>query len=403
MLKKDFASVETLPKAELVDLLQKCVAEYSAYVSLSKGSGQTSVEFIRNGEEAMERCQKQDTEYEALRDQYAALKTQGSQEREQDKETLALQSAKLADLQADAGKLTQSLCESRKTLAALEEAMRQKDKIIAEYDERFDLLEEQAQSAAGECAKASSVRLVGLQKEIEGLRKENEELLLSKQKEANALAQERLNSKKSLMILEKNLSCLMNEKTLLENKLKNERTKIDRGNRRCASREVQTDSIKHKATEDNFAQLTKRDQEIDHIQKYANSLKSDRDQALDKLSSANKKVEELTQLLSERTGEVQRLQKEANVLKFENIDLKKRREAAAAEIRKLSVQTKKRGGAEEDKGGFRQKKRVDPKIPRHISEAVSKCVRVGDKSQGREGRSGNDGGTGAVAHSEAGA
>eukprot|EP00826_Nyctotherus_ovalis_P009730 TRINITY_DN12571_c0_g3_i1.p2 TRINITY_DN12571_c0_g3~~TRINITY_DN12571_c0_g3_i1.p2 ORF type:complete len:381 (+),score=90.86 TRINITY_DN12571_c0_g3_i1:223-1365(+) len=329
------------------------------------------IEFIRNGEEAMERCQKQDTEYETLRDQYTTFKTQATHEREQDKETLALQSAKLADLQADTDRLMHSLCESRKTLTALEEAIRQKDKIIAEYGERFDLLEEQAQSAAGESAKASSVRLVGLQKEIEGLRRENEELQLNRQKEANTLAQERLNSKKSLMILEKNVSCLMNEKTLLENKLK---MKIDRSNRRCASKEVQTDNIKYKTIEDNST-ITKRDQEIDHIQKYANSLKNDRDQALDKLSSANKKVEELASLLSERTAEVQRLQKETNMLKFENIDLKRRREAAAAEIKKLSLQAKRREGAEEDKTGFRQKKRTDPKIPRHISEAVSKRVK----------------------------
>lgn len=314
------------------------------------------LEFIRNGEEAMERCQKQEIEYEALKEQ--CLMIQDGQTSEEGRK---FQEKKIRELQNEVVNLKQIVSNSKKTIGQLEENIKQKDKIMIEYDERFDLMEERTQDVKG----MSEVHLLKLQKEIEALRKENEELLLNKQKEANALMQERINNKKSLMILEKNIDCLFNEKAILENKLKNERMEIEKTSRRCISREVQTDNIK--INEGNSTQLIRREQEIDNIQRYANSLKNDRDQAIEKLANANKKIEELKITLDERIIEVKKLQSENNLLKFENMDMKKRREAAITEIKKLNQQLKKKGGEDT---GFRQKKRVDPKIPRHISEAV---------------------------------
>jgi len=306
----------------------------------------------------MERCQKQEIEYEALKDQYLIMQNNQTNE-----ERKAFQEERIRELESEVIDLRQVISNSKKTVGQLEESIRQKDKIMMEYDERFDLMEEKTQGAKG----VSELHLLRLQKDIEALRKENQELLLNKQKEANALMQERVNNKKSLMVLEKNITCLLNEKATLENKLK---MKMERGSKRCISREVQTDSIR--ISESNFIQPVKREQEVDNIQKYANSLKNDRDQALEKLVNTNKKVEELKVVLEERVMEVKKLQSENNLLKFENIDMKKRREAATAEIKKLNLQLKKKGViSEEDKADYRQKKRANQNIPRHISEAVA--------------------------------
>jgi chromosome segregation ATPase len=214
----------------------------------------------------------------------------------------------------------------------LKEEIKQKKAIMAEYDKRFEEMEEEVQTVAGEAQSSrmsTNTKIMELQREIELLHKGEEELALAKQKEKNAIIQERVEHKKTIKILEKNIEVLTGDKTRLEQRLVELKTKtggrlammIDKGVQSILE-ESDKPSAKHN--------------EFSNLKSYSDSLKSEIGQMSDRLSVVNEKLEETVHTLEGKEAELQKFKVENERLIIENKDLKVRRVKAMAEISKLN-------------------------------------------------------------------
>eukprot|EP01022_Parablepharisma_sp_SALTPOND_P004103 TRINITY_DN1179_c0_g1_i1.p4 TRINITY_DN1179_c0_g1~~TRINITY_DN1179_c0_g1_i1.p4 ORF type:complete len:530 (+),score=59.40 TRINITY_DN1179_c0_g1_i1:19181-20770(+) len=379
-------------------------------------------DFIKKAEEKVEQSQKQEVECELLKNHNEKLQEQHRQMVEENDTTITLNNelkAKISELTKELNglkekleevdTLKQSLTASQKTIDHLRDTIKKKDKIIIEYDDKFEQLEEQMQNAIGERrttqSKASTLdlQLGKLQREIEELRKENESLLLSKEKEASIIAQERLDNKKAFGVLEKNIAHLSKEKAELEQQLNGEKPKIERS-KKYSSREVQTVcDLKRPEDFSIKEKLVQREDESIKVQKYAASLKEELDQTVEKLSITGQKMTELKRYLESKEAECESTKTEIANLKAENAELKKRREAAATEINKLTLQLVKRNsrlGGESTPNNIKHKDGT--KVVRHLSEAVfdSTNKSVGNQYERFQGRKGQDCGTGTLIKSK---
>ena len=344
-----------------------------------------TIDFLKKAEEKMEQSRKQEVEYELLKTHNEKLQEQHKQMVEENDTTISLNNElkdKLETLRkemesdnpkfSEIESLKNTIAVNQKITDQLKAEIKKKDKLIAEYDEKFEMLEEQMQNAVGETrssqTKASSLDslIAKLQKEIDDLSKENEALLLSKEKEATAIAQERLDHKKNIGVLEKSITHLNREKTELEHKLATEKPKMDRGAKKAVSKETQTDPIKKSDESELKSKVGQREDEIGKLQKYASSLKGELGQTSDKAAAANLRLEEIHKAFADKEEECKALNESIKSLKAENTDLQKRREAAATEINKLTLQLVRRNS----KPGRSETPDPHSKVGRHLSEAV---------------------------------
>jgi len=193
-------------------------------------------------------------------------------------------------------------------------------------------MEEEVQTVTGEAQSTrmnTNTRMMELQRKIELLHKEEEELALAKQKEKSAITQERIEHKKTIKILEKNIELLTKDKTRLEQKIVELKTRTGGKLAIMINKEVQTvieedgkSSIKHN--------------EFSNLRSYSDSLKSEIGQVSGRLNVVNEKLEETLNILKDKEVELQKFKEENERLMIENKDLKVRRVKAMAEIGKLN-------------------------------------------------------------------
>ncbi len=349
----------------------------------------TPVEYLKKAEERVEDARKLETEHELLRVHNEKLQDQQRQMVEENDAIINVSNGlkgRVAELEKELDSLKQSSIQQEKFVEQLKTDLKKKGKIILEYDEKFEQLEERMQDAAGRQrntqTKASTMdeQLSKLQKEMDSLRKENESLLLAKEKEASATSQERLELRKAIDILEKNLSHLSKEKAELEHRASAERFRPDRIPRKFLHKEVQTDrshhvvvpSVDSKTPRALQQPRTAATEDPASVQKYAEALKGELEAVRAKFAAGNAKIEELERKLSERGKQEGTVQDEFRRIQSENVDLKKRREAATQEINKLTQQLIRRGSrlGEGTPSSAMAKEVKDGKVIRHMSEAV---------------------------------
>ncbi len=305
---------------------------------------------------------------------------------------------RVADLEKDLADLhtketdTAKSTDQSKLLEQLRNDIKKKDKIICEYDEKFEQLEEKMQNAVGKQrtsqSKASTLdeQLGKLQREIETLRKDNGELLLARDREASSASQERLELRKALAVAEKTMTHLTKEKLEIERRLAMDKSRPDRAAAKRAGgvhEEVQTEPM-HADKAEGLQRMEVQEarcagdgKEAEKLLKYVDALKDELKTVSEKLAIAEKRVEELGKALEEKEKNGSILQGELRKQQAENADLRKRREAATHEINKLTQQLLKRGprlgGSTPNNnnasiGATMEMK--DGKVIRHMSEAV---------------------------------
>lgn len=269
----------------------------------------------------------------------------------------------------------------RRMMAELNESLRNRERIIKEYDEKFDLMEEQTQSAIGENSvskyKASTLdfHVVTLQQKIDELQKLNEEISLTKEREINSIMQERIENKKVVGSLERRIAVLSKEKSELEKRLTADLPKVRRMAKKAVSAEVQTDVRPVTRTgEEAKERLAQREEDLARMEKCVASLKCELDKVTLRSIHANKDIERLRELLDARESELDTARQRAETLGRENAELRKKKERALGEIRDLRRKLEKRrvaGSAEASPAGPLK----NAKDARYASEAVV-CVDV---------------------------
>eukprot|EP00826_Nyctotherus_ovalis_P045378 TRINITY_DN5025_c0_g5_i1.p2 TRINITY_DN5025_c0_g5~~TRINITY_DN5025_c0_g5_i1.p2 ORF type:complete len:234 (+),score=105.81 TRINITY_DN5025_c0_g5_i1:554-1255(+) len=232
---------------------------------------------------------------------------------------------------------------------------------MAEYDKRFEEMEEEVQTATGEAQTTrvnTNSRILELQKEIEMLHKEEETLALAKQKEKSAITQERVEYRKTIKILEKNIEALSKDKAALEHKLADLKSRNKGKLVSMVDRETQT-----AADEDRKSLIGQRRNEFSSLQSYSDSLKSEVGLVTDRLKAVSARLEQSEQDLQKKGLELELARGENEKLVVENKDLKIRRVKAMAEINKLNkLVTKYQDDSSQSKGRTCSK--------RYSSEAV---------------------------------
>ena len=223
-------------------------------------------------------------------------------------------------------KMNEELSSHRKLVSDLKDSLNTKEKIIEDYDKRFEEMEEEVQTVVGEQhtnqIKVNS-RLVQLQKEVKALHKEREELLLVNQKEASHIAQERIDTKKTIQIMEKNLECLVKEKAELEEKLNQAKSRPERKFQIIVDKEVQTEFPMKFNNDINGSNGN-------------SSIANETDMLAEQLIQANRKLKESSQILQKNEKELQEMKSINTKLTLENVELRSRRAKAIAEMSKLA-------------------------------------------------------------------
>ena len=194
---------------------------------------------------------------------------------------------------------------------------------------------------------------------IEEMRMEQEALALEKANEANKFSQEKTELRKAIAISERTISHLMKEKSLYEARNSHLQAKLDKTSSKVFSKETQTEYIEMtniKSIEDKEKLIMQQDK-LNTANHYSIELSTELKSLQLKYSKLQKQNSEFEKKESERTNLIKSIENEKVVLIKENADLKKRRELAMNEIKKLNEQISKKGP--KSKGG-----------PRNMSAAV---------------------------------
>ena len=373
------------------------MAEYNSYVSASKGRLGIYIEFIKEAEDKMVSIHNQEQEHEGLKTEYGKVEDEHKElvneygrlkldNEDHLKKIIELES-EVKELNGKLGeidKLKQVIETDKKMMDELNESLKKREKIIVEYDEKFEQMEEQTQHAIGENkttqSKATTLdtHLISLQKTIDELQKQNEEILITKEKAVNDLIQEKIDNKKQLSSLEKKIEYLNKERVEIEKKLVIDKPKLKRGSRKYTTAETQTEIEENqsvtviKTTEDvkMKERLNKKEWEIARMEKCIASLKEELDNVTNKFMEANSNSIELKQALDKAVADIKVAEVEIGKLKLENDNLKKRREIAMAEMAKLNAQLSKRGTRVEGIGKSVKQLGNNSRDIRHASEAV---------------------------------
>ncbi len=237
----------------------------------------------------------------------------------------------------------------------LKNDLRGKDKIIADYDEKCERMEEDlqksrlARKAAKAKATAAEQKLASALSELAATRKENQGLALAREREAGASVQERVELVKTVSALEMQLKCLGREKKELEARYAAER-KISLQKARsvrlpttaatvkvCIHAGVQTDPIPAATTADPelSAKLRQCEARIVQMSDYENSLAIEIKTLQMRLSAAAAASEKKAHEAEEKETAAKFLESQVALLKEENAELKRRREAARIELSRL--------------------------------------------------------------------
>ena len=222
-----------------------------------------------------------------------------------------------------------------KTIVQLKTTIEENKKEIQSYEEKLKVMEEQL-CISNTMKEEADTHIEKLNKENDKLEKNNEEINLLQQREANNIAQERIDNKKTIKVMERNIECLNNEKIELERKILKMRT--EKGQKKMFNIEVQTECTREvfaiKNNED--INMNQRNMDIGKMQGYINTLKSEINKTAEKLATVNKKFQESNQKLKEKNEEIKLLNDTNNKLELENTELKNRREKAIKEIERLN-------------------------------------------------------------------
>eukprot|EP00826_Nyctotherus_ovalis_P023694 TRINITY_DN1821_c0_g2_i4.p1 TRINITY_DN1821_c0_g2~~TRINITY_DN1821_c0_g2_i4.p1 ORF type:complete len:270 (+),score=93.29 TRINITY_DN1821_c0_g2_i4:563-1372(+) len=261
-------------------------------------------------------------------------------------------------------------------MAELNESLRNREKIIKEYDEKFDLMEEQTQNAIGENSvskyKASTLdfHIVTLQQKIDELQKQNEEISLAKERETNSIIQERIENKKVIASLERRIAALSKEKSKLEKRLALDLPRVKRVAKKAVSVEVQTDVRPVPQTDEKVKErLARKEEDFARMEKCVAALKCELDKVTLRSAHANKDIERLKELLDASESELKAVKQHSEILSLENAEFRKKKERALAEIKSLNCKLERRrvaGSAETSPAGPLK----NTKDARYASEAV---------------------------------
>ena len=160
-----------------------------------------------------------------------------------------------------------------KTIVQLKTTIEENKKEIQSYEEKLKVMEEQL-CISNTMKEEADTHIEKLNKENDKLEKNNEEINLLQQREANNIAQERIDNKKTIKVMERNIECLNNEKIELERKILKMRT--EKGQKKMFNIEVQTECTREvfaiKNNED--INMNQRNMDIGKMQGYINTLKN---------------------------------------------------------------------------------------------------------------------------------
>ena len=259
----------------------------------------------------------------------------------------------LQNILKDNSDLKEALNKYKGNIIQLNNEIRKKKKIINDYEEKFEKMEEEMQSALEKKTTAQvESGIIQLQMDIKNLREEKELVQISKEKHVNDLIQLNLDNKKRINILENNIKILIKEKNELETKMSNRRLSVKF--KQWANQETQTEYIE------------------DNVHEYNNLINEELDKLREKYTSASKELRVVKQIKEEREKELKEMKEEIEKLKIENVDLKIRREAAMEEIKRLNVNLLKLNCHSSDSSSACKKSQG--KV-RYSSEAVSFLIR----------------------------
>ncbi len=318
-----------------------------------------AVESGKSSGEKLEAAKKSEEELKTLRPYVEKLQSQLKELTEENSKTIDENNhtkERLADLQ-------KQLEEGAGSEVA------KKDEIIANYEARFEALEEQSQKAVQSVRQAEEkvARLEGAlqkqQREMEEVRKENERLALDRAGDANAFTQERLQFRKAVTVSEKTIVHLTKAKQELEERIRKE-TAAAAAEKPCrvpsAEDEAQTDPFEdHTETmERQKALLLQKEEELHTANNYSSTLIVELKSMKERISQMQARSEEQEKTLRENAAALERAAEESRTLSEENTDLRRRRESAAAEIARLSQQAVRSKGKPQYDAG------------RHLSDAV---------------------------------
>eukprot|EP01022_Parablepharisma_sp_SALTPOND_P013688 TRINITY_DN183_c0_g1_i1.p2 TRINITY_DN183_c0_g1~~TRINITY_DN183_c0_g1_i1.p2 ORF type:complete len:592 (-),score=74.32 TRINITY_DN183_c0_g1_i1:28-1803(-) len=238
--------------------------------------------------------------------------------------------------------LANKLKECQNSIESLKVSLRSKDKIIADYDDKYEKFEEELQKAKldqkvfKQKAAALDSKVANLLSEITTLKKENEGLILEREKDAAANAQERVEFAKTISVLEMQIATLLKDKAEEEKRLSKKRhtPKASLSQTRTPTlekpeKQIQTDTILLQTT------FTDKSPAMDKMVEYEKSLEQEIRVLQAKLTFLNETIEKLKSNIETKDKAMKNLEQALQEVKKENIELRKRRELAANEINKL--------------------------------------------------------------------
>jgi chromosome segregation ATPase len=344
-----------------------------------------TLECIREAESVQKEIHNQERENEALKqhnNQLEEARREIMTEHEKvisENTQLRTEIEELKRNQGNIFTLKETIESDKRVMAELNEGLRSREKIIKEYDEKFELLEEQTQNAIGVNSvtqyKASTLdfHIVTLQQKIDELQKQNEEISLEKEREVSSIMQERIENKKITSALEKKVEYLNKEKGELEKRLIIEVPRIKRGIKKFSNTETQTEAISPvQANEDtSIRKRLEQEEDLVRMEKCVATLKCELDKITEKLANANKNIENLYHTLEVNETELRGIKERVEILSKENEALKKKKEAAVMEIKNLNMRLeRRRTGGSVETSPINQLKKDN----RFVSEAVILCI-----------------------------
>jgi chromosome segregation ATPase len=245
--------------------------------------------------------------------------------------------------------LKEALSKYKDNIVQLNSTIRKKEKIVGDYEERFEKMEEEIQTVLERVN--PTLDTTQLQIDIKNLREEKELIQISKEKHINDLIQLNIDNKKRITILENNIKTLIKEKNEIEVKLNNKKLSVKF--KQWANQETQTEGLTQS-------------EEKEH--EYASLINEELNKLREKYASTNKELKVVKEVVEERDKELKEAKKEIERLRVENADLKVRRETAMEEIKRLNVNLLKLNCQPTDFSSACKKK------VRYSSEAVSLSI-----------------------------
>ena len=264
--------------------------------------------------------------------------------------------------------LKEKYTKQEKLINGLKESL--KDEIISDYDDKYDKLEEDIQKAklSQKAAKSKTAtidsKISNAFAELTTLRKENEALVLAREKEPTANMQERVELIKTISALEMQLGCLMKEKKVREEKVVPKKIVIHQPNSspsmskicKTADNAVQTESLLPAPETKEPAlslKLLQQEERIGKLLEYQSALTREVEHLTAKLSVSNKENEALSHRILEKEIIISQCELKFSTTREEETELRKKLEKAMAEIARLE-----------------QKKTKCQRVVRSLSESV---------------------------------